>query len=392
VFRDPEKDFPKEEGMTYIKLHLELKDWEYAKQIHEDLKIWKGKLKERYVHAGADGPVDTSKVAPGLRYRTFDTPATGLDPGKLSEMTLEDLFSEKLRMETTRTNKQTDPIYTTLVRLILERQEDLTQIIQAEIRPIQKSSDPEEFLQKRYRWQEEAKQKMREIEGRNQSGGVSNSSCSKVSKTSKTSKISKNIKNSKNIKLQKSKRPSTASSTSLKSDPLNHVKKSQKPDNQDNQTDNHLINNENHQEIHSNNINITSNVASENSQNSTTLNTPINTPIAKIQQISEAPPPLLSHLISHQVQDSNINEADDFEYIVTTGNAQTKHPDIQKDINRYQLEQRVSSQTRTHDSEPANISPDAIQQEDVDDHSSEVNNNSDEHKHENKSKASDYIT
>ena len=93
VFRDPDKDYPKEEGMLYIKLHIELKDWEYAKQIHEDLKLWKTKLKERYVHAGAEGPVDTSKVAPGLRYRTFDTPATGLDPGKLSEMSLEDLFS-----------------------------------------------------------------------------------------------------------------------------------------------------------------------------------------------------------------------------------------------------------------------------------------------------------
>lgn len=137
IFQNPDELFPKEKGMFYIKLVIEVKDWDYARVVHEELKLFKSKLKERYIHAGSqEATMDTTKVAPGLRYRTFDT----IDPAKLNEMTIEDLLSEKLRMETTRDNKKNDPIYGQLARLILSRKDEIMHKIHLETQPIQQDA------------------------------------------------------------------------------------------------------------------------------------------------------------------------------------------------------------------------------------------------------------
>ena len=373
VFRDEAKLYPKEEGVLYYKFHIELKDWEYAKQIHEDLKIWKTKLKERYVHAGAEGPVDTSKTAPGLRYRTFDTPSTGLDPGKLVEMSLDDLFSEKLRMETTRTNKNTDIIYQTLVRLILERQNDLTEEIQKEIsKPIDKESQQLQFLEKRHKWQEEAREKMREIE-KQQRAGKAAQNTSNRSSNGAGSRQSNNGQKHAGIGGSKkggsktggsSKRNSTASSKSQTSN--KHQQSKINIDHQEtykNKNETHINNETNKQDINICNSQVIANVASENnnnnssSHNSSTHHNPTPHQISQIHNISQTPPSHQQQNHQTSLNNPNFHYHHPFSQQVQTNNSKNninnslktsdemsdyivKSPNIHTEINKYQLEQQ----------------------------------------------------
>ena len=156
----------------------------------------------------------------------------------------------------------------------MQRQEDLTDIIQKEIRPIQRT-DSEEFLQKRYQWQIEAKAKMLEIEAKARCEGVAKSQ--KISsRDSHNSTISESLNKQKNIIAN--------------------------------------IHNDNSSDKHSD-------------TNSTSMHS------------------------KRFVYDSQ-----DQDYIVTTKQAQNKHPNsIQIEINKYQFQQRVSQEKNRYQDLQHNI-------------------------------------